>query len=189
MTNTETKLTSLAKLLDGRVVSDPKRVEVCIKGAVLGFPATLEAIRTSYPFGVTYFLETNLIEDPSAAYAGQALKLVLTPRYARGILAMLSRIVFFEGRGQKLEIAALDTKFVCSTNLLDSARKFAQYPGIEDKLLKLHKYSNFSELLIKIDAGICLSQPTSFNALDIDIFKEVFRLLGEIGQIIFDNFA
>jgi hypothetical protein len=189
MTNNQTKLASLAELLDGRIVNDNQRVEVCIKGAVLGFPATLEAIRSSYPFGVTYFLETQIIEDPSAAAAMGPLKLVLTPRYARGILAVLGRILFFEARGQKLEITELDSRFICSTNDLDAARRFAQYPGIEDKLAKLYKYSNFSELLIKTDAGICLSQPTSFNALNADVFKEVFRLLGEIGQVIFDRFA
>jgi hypothetical protein len=188
MTGNQIKSTSMAKLLDGRLVNDSQRVEICIKGAMLGFPATLEAIRANYPFGVTYFLETNIIEDPSASPV-QPLKFVLTPRYARGIFAMLGRILFFEGRGQKLEITGLDSKFICSTNRLDLARRFAQYPGIEDKLSKLHKYSDFSELLIKTDAGISLSQPTSFNALDVDVFKEVFNLLGELGQVIFDNFA
>ncbi len=175
--------------MDGRIVNDAERVEICIKGAVLGFPATLEAIRSSYPFGVTYFLETQIIEDPSAPAALRPLKLVLTPRYARGVLALIGRILFFEARGQKLAITSLDSKFICSTNDLDRAQSFAQYPGMEDKLTKLYKYSNFSELLIKTDAGICLSQPTSFNALNPDVFNEVFRLMGEIGQVIFDRFA
>jgi hypothetical protein len=188
MTNNQTKSTSMAKLLDGRVVNDSQRVEVCIKGAVLGFPATLEALRASYPFGVTYFLETNIIEDPSASPA-PSLKLVLTPRYEKGILAALARILFFEARGQKLGITGLDSQFICSTNHPAQAIKFAQYPGVEDKLSKLYKYSNFSELLIKTDAGISLSQPTSFNTLDLDVFKEVFHLLAELGQVIFDNFA
>ncbi len=40
----EAKMETLAKIIDGHIVHDETRVAVCIKGTLLGFPATLEAI-------------------------------------------------------------------------------------------------------------------------------------------------
>ena len=188
MTEYEAKVALIAKILEGRVVHDEPRVLVCIKGIVLGFPATLEAIQPSFPFGVTYFLETNVIEDPNAQPRQSPLKLVITPRIGRGLFSFFSRLLLLEAKGQKVDIPQIDSAFVCSFDNIDATKRFLHYPAIQEKLVMLAKYSQFTELLIKTDAGICLSQPTSLNALGLDVCKETFRLLGELGQVIFDNF-
>jgi hypothetical protein len=49
--------------------------------------------------------------------------------------------------------------------------------------------TKFTEVVIRADAGLSLSQPKSFNALDLDICKETFRSLAELGQILFESFS
>lgn len=183
------KAASIAKMLEGRVVPDEQRVQVCIKGVVLGFPATLEAIRVGFPFGVNYTVETKLVDDPNTAPEMPALRLMMTPRAVRGFLSSIVRLIILEPKGQKLDIPKLDAAFVSSFNESEVARRFGHYPGVQEGLLNLAKMSRFTELLIRTDAGLYLAQPKSFNDLDLDICKETFRALGEIGQIIFDSFS
>jgi hypothetical protein len=108
---------------------------------------------------------------------------------ARGLLSFISRILLLEAKGQKVDIQPIDAAFVCSFNDMDQAKSFLRYPLVEGKLLELAKITEFSELLIKTDAGICLSQPASFATLRVEVCKEAFRLMGELGQVIFDNFS
>jgi len=189
MKDYEAKIASIAKILDGRIIHDEERVQVCIKGIVLRFPATLEAVRVSYPFGVTYSLETNINQSRRASSNTIPLRIVLTPRLARGLFSIVARLLLLEGTGQKLDIPQIDTTFVCTCNLIDEAKQFMRRPDVQEKLLELAKYSQFTELLIRADAGLCLTQPTSFNTLDLEVCRETFRLLAEIGQIMREAFA
>ena len=175
-------------MLEGRVVHDEKRVQICIKGAVLGFPATLEAIRTGYPFGVGYYLETKVVDDPTSSSKKSALKMTMTPRMVQGLFASMLRLFLLEPKGEKLGVPKLDAAFISTFNEPEIAARFAKYPGVQEKLLELGKVSHFSELLIRTDAGLYLSQQKSFESLDLDICKVTFQLLGDIGQIIFDSF-
>jgi hypothetical protein len=189
MKDIEAKVASIAGILEGsRLASD--RVEICIKGAVYGFPAALEAFSPHFPFGVNYFVETTIVDDPhlQGEQLVMPLRLSIAPRHARGILARLKRLLLFEPHGQLLKQERMDKAFICQYNREDEARRFGRYPGIDDKLIALQRCSNFTELLIKTDAGLYLSQQVSFASLDIDICRETFHLLGELGQVIFDAF-
>jgi hypothetical protein len=183
----DAKIATVADIVQGRRIAS-ETVEISIKGVVLGFPATLEAFRPGFPFGVNYVVETKVVDDPLSA-DNQALKLVFAPRYAHGLLASLARLVLFEPRGTALGEGRIDERFICRFNQLDEAKRFARYPGVADKLLSLNRTSHFSELVIKADAGLYLSQPVSFNQLDLDVCRETFRILGELGQVVFDAFS
>ncbi|PWT97977.1 MAG: hypothetical protein C5B53_07340 [Candidatus Melainabacteria bacterium] len=189
MNDHQAKATFVAKMLEGRVVNDEKRVQLCIKGAMRGFPATLEALRVSPPFGVSYFLETKIVDDPNSNPSESALRMVVTPRAVHGLFASIIRIFLLEPKGQNLGVPRLDSAFICTFNEPQAALRFARYPGIEESLLGLARVARFSELLIRTDAGLYLAQPKSFEDLDLDVCKETFRILGEIGQIIVDSFT
>lgn len=188
MDELETKMDTLAKLIDGRVVDQTQRVQVCLKGTVLGFPATLEAINAGWPFGVNYFIETKVIEDPDHPNQEGTLKLTILPRVARGLMQIFARILLIEPKGQKVGDNRLEKLFILSYNNADEARRFCQYPGVYEKLVDLHNFSEFSELLIKADSGIWMAQPTNFRALNADHYKQTFKVLGDLGQIMFDIF-
>src|SRR5271165_4211214 len=106
MTDREAKIAKIADFLEGRAVPS-ERVDICIKGIVLGFPASLEAFKPTFPFGLNYFIETKVIEDPGKE-TEDPLKLTLSARISKGILARLMRLVLFERRGQKLDNSQLD---------------------------------------------------------------------------------
>lgn len=175
-------------MIEGRVVEDTDRVEICIKGTVLGFPATLEAIRSGFPFGVTYFIETKVIDDPSQPEDDSALKLTLSPRFTRGIYAFFARLLLLEARGQPIDEPKISANFLCSYNKKGEAERFVRYPGVMEKLFRLEHDTHFSELFIKGGAGLSLSQQKSFATLDLDVCRETFRTMGEIGQVLFEAF-
>lgn len=181
------KLEMLARIIEGRVVEDP-RFEVNIKGTVLGFPATLQAIKAGWPFGVTYTLETQVIEDPNRPTRADALSMTLSPRMTRGLMAFIARLLLFEPQGQHLQDKRMEKSFIFSFNNTMEAERFVKYPGVFENLLHLEEYAKFSELVIKAQAGIVLSQPQNFNNLDPDVFRETFKIMGEIGQILFEAF-
>src|ERR1700722_4253319 len=96
------KMKAFADIIEGRVVHDEARVQVCIKGTILGFPATYEAIGAGFPFGGNYFIETKVIDDPEEEPDPRTLKLTVLPRVARGLLQFLARIMLFEAKGQSV---------------------------------------------------------------------------------------
>lgn len=187
MANDNWKLEAVANLIEGRVVDDSDRVEVCIKGTVLGFPATLEAFRSSFPFGVTYFLETGVLNKSQAPREG-ALNMTLCPRYTRGLYSFIARLLLLEPKGQQLEEPRIRANFIVSYNERQEAERFVHYPGVLEKLLRLEHYAKFSELLVRAEAGLSLSQPQAFNNLDLDVCRETFKTMGELGQILFEAF-
>jgi hypothetical protein len=187
MKDREEKIARIAAYLEGRLVPS-ELVDISIKGIILGFPTSLEAFKPNFPFGLNYFVETKVIEDPSAE-AVPLLQLNISARHSKGILAKLLRLILFEPRGQKLQQLELDKIFVASFNDSELATHFARHPGVAEILTNLYRCSKFSELIIKSDAGIFLAQPTSFDAVDVDSCLEVFKLLGDLGQVIFDSFS
>jgi hypothetical protein len=179
---------ALAEVLEGRIVTDTGRVEVCVKGTMLGFPATLEALRATFPFGVSYFVETNVSGDANSQPDPSMLNITVMPRYAKGLLSFITRILLFESKGQMVGDKAFDSRFICAFNDSAQAERLIAYPGISDKILELYHLTNFNELLIRVGAGLYLAQPKSFNSINIDVAKEVFRTLAEIGQVLFEDF-
>lgn len=180
------KLRALAEVLEGRVVTDTHRVEVCVKGTMLGFPATLEALRATFPFGCSYFIETNV--DKTSQPDPSMLNITIMPRYAKGLLSFITRILLFESKGQSVGDKSFDSRYICSFNDSAQAERLIAYPGITDKINELYHLTGFNELLIRVGAGLYLSQPKSFNSINIDVAKEVFRTLAEIGQVLFEDF-
>lgn len=182
------KLQEIAKIVEGRVLEDDARFEVNIKGTVLGFPATLQALKAQWPFGVTYILETRVIEDPDRPQRTDDLQLTISPRATRGIFSWIAQVLLFEPRGQKVSDKRMEAAFMFTFNNAADANRFLQYPGVFDKLVKLDTFAKFTELFVKAEAGLSLSQPTCFNSLDPDVCREVFKLLGDLGQVIFEAF-
>jgi hypothetical protein len=163
-------------------------VDICIKGTVLGFPATLEALSAGWPFGVTYIIQTKVIDDPNRPDNPDALKLELLPRHAHGIFKFIARILLIESRGQLMGIPQVDEAFISSFNSQLEAERFMRYPGVFEKLCTLERFSKFSELHIVASSGLYLTQPKSLNALNLDVCRETFKILGEIGQVLFEAF-
>lgn len=181
------KVAMMARFIEGTSVEDI-RFDVNIKGTVNGFPATLQAIKATLPFGVTYTLETHVIDDPNNPPRTNALRLTMSPRYARGFLSWIARIMLFEPQGQTLNDKRLEQLFMFNYNNQAEAERFIKYPGVYDNLVKLERCSNFTELTVRAHAGLALTQPQNFNSLDPDVFRETFRLLSELGRVLFEAF-
>jgi hypothetical protein len=188
MDSIEARVAAVESILEGKRVQS-ERVAVSIKGAVLGFPATLEAFSPQFPFGLNYVIETKVVDDPAQEPDDTVLKITFTPRMARGIMARLFRMFLFEPKGQPVDEPRIDSAFVCSYNNRDEAKRFGRYPGVAERLVALHRCSNFNDLVIKADAGLFLAQPVAFASVDLDVCREVFRLMGELGQVLFDAFS
>ncbi|MBI4534392.1 MAG: hypothetical protein HY711_10655 [Candidatus Melainabacteria bacterium] len=182
------KLRAVADIIEGRVVNEDPRVAICVKGSVLGFPATLEAIHPNWPFGVMYYVETQIIEDPGKTKLSEPLNLTVCPRFGRGLMAFFAHLFLFEARGMSVNDKRLESRFIISYNDGAQAERYVKYPGNPDRIQRLEEFSKFSELTVRSDAGLYLAQPQSFRALDLDICRETFRLLGELGQVLFEAF-
>lgn len=184
----EARIKAVAQIIDGRQVKDSGPLAVCIKGSVLGFPATLQAINTNWPFGVTYNLDTNIVIDPNRQPSNLPLKMTFAPRSVSGPLAILARLLLFEARGESVGDKRFDSRYIISFNNVTQAERFARYPGVYDNIIKLETFCKFSELHIISNGGLCLIQPRAFGTLDIDICRETFRIMGDLGQVLFDAF-
>lgn len=182
------KMQAVAEILEGRVASEESHLAVCVKGSVLGFPATLQAISPNWPFGVMYILETEVVEDPHRSGRDDAMKMTIYPRLGRGIIGFFTHILLFEAKGMSVRDKRMESRFVFSHNNMGQAERFVKYPGVADKLYSLEDYSKFSEMTIKTDAGLALTQPKSFSSLDLDVCRATFNTMGELGQVIFEAF-
>jgi hypothetical protein len=186
MTIIQAKLAQLAQSIDGQVIANQTRVEVCVKGIIAGFPVTLEATKISYPFGVNYFLETGNFANRQVT--PDTFKLTVMPRYMSGWLSLISRVLFFENRGQKLNLPQLEEALRFKYDNAAAAKRFAHYPGVAKNILELEKIARFNEILVNSSAGIYLSQPISFQALELGLCKEIFSIMAELGQVLFEAF-
>jgi hypothetical protein len=185
MPENESKLQKLANLIDGQVILNQPALQICIKGIVAGFPVKLEAVQANYPFGVTYLVETNSFSKKTNS---ESFKLVIMPKFARGKLSAITRFLFFERRGQKLDLPILDSNFIFKYDNGILAKGFARQAGAAEAIEKLEKQTHFNEMVIKSNAGLYLSQPTAFNALDIQECKETFMAMTDLAQVLFDSF-
>ncbi len=183
----QAKIETVARMLEGQIVTDGP-CQVYVKGTVIGFPAILQAIFATWPFGVTYIVETKVIDDPNKMPDTKALDMSITPRLARGPFHSITRFVFFEATGLRVGDKRVQNHFVITANNKAEAERFVSYPEVFDKLLRLERMSHFTELTIKANAGLAVSQGTSFNALDLDAAREIFKVMGELGQVLFEAF-
>ncbi len=176
MPDIQTKLTELAQIIDGRVVPNQIAMKACVKGIVSGFPVTLEATQTNYPFGVSYFLETSHFSRPN----NESFKLTILPKYARGWFSFVTRFL--------LDLSILDSTLIFKYDNGNLAKQFAHYPGVANNILLLEKLAHFSEMIIQSNTGLYLSQPTSFSELDLTVCKTVFDTMAKLGQVLFEAF-
>ena len=183
----QAKIETVAQLLEGRIESDGP-CQIFVKGTVLGFPAILQALFANWPFGVTYVIETKVIEDPNKPLDAKMLNMSILPRVIRGPFHSITRFLFLESQGLRLGDKRVQNHFVISANNKEEAERFISYPEVFDKLLRLEKMSHFTEMTIKADAGLALSQPKSFNSLNLDVAREIFNVMGELGQVLFEAF-
>lgn len=184
----EARIAAVAQIIDGRQVIDNRPLAVSIKGSVLGFPASIEAINTNWPFGVTYNLDTKIIIDPTKQSTNLPLKMTIAPRLVSGPASIITRLLLFEAQGMSVGDKRYDSRYVVSYNNVKLAERFARYPGVYENIIKLEQFCKFSELHIISDAGLSLNQPRAFAGLDLDICRETFRILGDLGQVLFDAF-
>ena len=183
----QAKIETVCRMLEGRLDPDSP-CQVFVKGTVLGFPAILQAFVAHWPFGVTYILETKVIDDPDSTTDKDALDMSIVPRLARGPFHNVTRFAFFEASGMQIGDKRVQNHFIISANNKIEASRFISYPEVFDKLLRLEKMSRFTEVTIKANAGLAVSQAKSFNSLDLDTAREVFKVMGELGQIMFESF-
>jgi hypothetical protein len=180
------KANALAKALDGHVVDDSERVEVSVKCEALGFPVTVEAIRATFPFGTNYYVNVDVLKegnnDPSA------MTLLITPKITKGIWNRLGRLLLLDAHVRPVGDPHFDSLFNMTSNDFDAALRFVRYPTMLDKIKELQQYTGFMELHVRAKAGLLLRQPTSLEALNLDVARDAVRLLGEMAQILFDVF-
>lgn len=188
MFDKEAKLQALAELIEGKVVDDTNRVEACIKGTVIGFPATIEALRVSFPFGCSFFIETDVLNENKKNKSSGEFTLTISHRLVTGFWAKFSRILLVDHSDKSLGIKKFDSEYIAQTNDNDQALRFVQYPSMIDKLLLLSQYTNFTELHVRSGFGVVLVLPTSIEKLDLDTARETFRVFGEIAQVVFEAF-
>lgn len=188
MFDKDAKLQALAELIEGKVIDDTNRVEACIKGTVIGFPATIEAIRVSFPFGCSFFLETDVLNENKKQKSSGEFTLTVSHRLVTGFWAKFSRILLVDHSDKPVGLKKFDSEFIAKSNNDDQALRFVQYPSMIDKLLLLSQYTNFTELHVRSGYGVVLVQPTSIEKLDIDTTRETFRVFGEIAQVVFEAF-
>jgi hypothetical protein len=184
---TQAKIDTVVRMIEGRVDPDSP-CQVFIKGTVLGFPTILQAFISHWPFGVTFIVETKVIDDPNAVPDEKPLNMSILPRLARGPFHSITRFVFFEASGMRIGDKRVQNHFVIQANNKKEAERFIGYPEVFDKLLRLEKMTHFTEITIKADAGLAVSQPKSFDAMDLDVAREVFKVIGELGQVLFEAF-
>lgn len=186
----QAKKEAIAEVIDGRIVEDSDRVAVSIKGVVAGFAATIEAIYPSWPFGVMYTVETGSAVNGAGNgdESRPATRMTIYPRVGRGLMGMVTKIVLFEPKGMSVGDKRSQSAFNFSYDNQDVAERLIHYPRVTDYLLDLDNHAKFSEIVIKTDVGIYLSQPMSFNGLDIDLCRSTFKTLGELAGILFEAF-
>ncbi len=188
MFDKEAKLNELAQVIEGRVVDDSDRVEVCIKGTVLGFPATVEALRTNFPFGASFFLETDVLKEHKSQADQQGFTLTISPKVVTGFWAKFSRILLIDHQTKMIGDKRFDSQYLAVTNNDEEARRFIKYPAMMDKIVLLSRTCSFTELHVRAGHGLVVVQPTSIEKLDGDVARESFRVMGEIAQIMFEAF-
>jgi hypothetical protein len=187
-TEFDEKQERIAAMIDGKVVPDTGRVAVCVEGVIDGFPAKFEAFQPTWPFGVMYTVETNVVVDPNQPDNRPVAKIQVYPRMGRGFFTIFTRILLFEAKGQPVSNRKLEKQFSFNYDERIIAERFINHPGVAEVIEELDYHSKFSELVIKTDVGVYLAQPTNFNALELDTCKATFDGLTELAEVLFEGF-
>ena len=182
----QNKIEAICKIIDGRVIEDEKPSALLIRGLVYGFPATLEVVAPIWPFGVIYYIETNLIDDPDKQVESSLI--TIRPRMVSGILGFIGRLLLINPGGQKIGEKKIDNKYILSFDHKNNAERLLFYPGLINIVDKIQLECHFSELVVNLANGVFLQQPTTFNKLNIDVVRESYKNLGAIAQIIVEAF-
>ncbi|MBY0356590.1 MAG: hypothetical protein K2W82_01205 [Candidatus Obscuribacterales bacterium] len=185
----DAKQKTIAKLIDGQVVDSDGRVAVCVKGVAKGFPATFEAFSPGWPFGCSYAIETNLLQNPQSNANDNQAKISVIPRVGRGLLSFFFHTFLFESKGMPVNDKKLQSRLIFSYDDQAVAMRFIKYPGVADLLLTLESECKMKEMIIKTDAGIYLSQANSFNSMNLDLCKATFNFMADLGQVLADSFS
>lgn len=179
----EAQQRAVANLIDGAVVDDSDRVAICIKGSVNGFPTQLEAFMATWPFSVTYMIQTKVIEDPLCNPLEQA-KITMSPRLGQGFFSFFAHVFLFEAKGMDVNDKKLERKFIVSYDNRDAALRIIKYPGIADILLSLESDCKLKEMVIKTDGGLYMTQGVNFRSLDLDLCQATLNYMGQIAQVL-----
>lgn len=185
MIDTQAKMNAVAEMLEGTVIENSVGLEVQIKGSISGFPATLQALRAGFPFGITYIVEVNVMDEGAQE---DPLNMTIMPRYARGWFGFITRLLLLESKGQAIGDKRFDSKFLLSFADHNIAERFIKYPGVMERIEALQVNTKFSEMGVKSKAGLYITQPTNFNSVNLDVVRVTFKTLGELGQVLFESF-
>jgi len=186
MSETDAKAQALAKAIDGKVVDDSGRVAVSVKSEILGFPVTIEAIKPFFPFATDFYVNIDVLHEATNNPA--VLQFQITPKVTKGIWNRLGRLLLIDARVRPIGDKEFDNLFNVNTNDFSGALRFVRYPGMLDKIQELQDISGFNELDVRATAGLKLVNPTNFDSLNLDVARETVRIMGEMGQILFDVF-
>ena len=181
------KQQDIANLINGEVIDDTDRVAVCIKGKVNGFPATLEAFMTGWPFNCTYVVESVLERDPDR-HPEDGAKISVLPRMGQGLWGIFTHIFLFEGKGMSVNDRRLEKKLIFNYDLRDPALRLIKYPGIAETLMVLEEDCKLKELILKTNAGLYMIQGCSFDSLDLDLCSATFNYMAQVAQVINELF-
>ncbi|MBI5176190.1 MAG: hypothetical protein SFV17_11735 [Candidatus Obscuribacter sp.] len=184
MTSVEDKKKNFATIVDGKVVDDSERVAVCIKGSVLGFPATIEAIKPDFPFGTSFYLETDVLHEHQGTKP--SFTIVVTPKVAKGLSGFLGRLLLIDAHERPTGIKVFDSELLAHSEDLDICHRFIGYPGMAEKLRDLQRFNGFREFHIQGGKGLCLICPTNFKGLSYDVARETLQVMATIAQVLFE---
>jgi hypothetical protein len=186
MADHTSKANALAKALEGKVIDDSARVEVSVQCERFGFPITVEGIRATFPFGTSYYINIDVLKEKNTDPT--LMTLLITPKVTKGIWNLIGRLLLLDARVRPIGDPGFDSAFNMTTNDYAAALRFVRYPAMLDKINQLQEFTGFTELEVKAKTGMVLRQPTSIEALNLDVARESVRVLGEMGQILFDVF-
>lgn len=180
------KAKAFADIIDGKVVDESNRVEVCIKGNVLGFPATVEAIKAGFPFSTSFYVETDVLHERGPA--DTTFTITITPKVARGITGFLGRLLLIDAHEIPTGNNHFDAQFLAHSDNDDMCKRFVHYPGMTEKISTLQQYTSFRELHIQGGKGLCLIAPANFSSFKYDVARETFSILSSIAQTMSEAF-
>lgn len=180
----EKHLERIARQFEGKVVDESPRVAACVKGNYLGFPATIEAIGTGFPFGVNYYLVTNVTGAPSET----SNVLTVSPKVIHGWLGIFSRFLLVDGGAVNVKDKEFSKDFVLRSNMGAWAKDIINHPGFIRKIEDLYNACEFSEFHYREGQGICVVRSQCLEQTSPEIVRETFRSMGVIAQVIFDTF-
>jgi len=180
------KAEALAKAIDGKVFDDSERVQVSVKTEVLGFPATVEAIRTHFPFPTDYYVNIDVLKE--GTLNTNTMTILITPKVTKGLWNKIGRLLLIDSHLKPIGDPEFDSFLNMESNDYQAALRFVRYPMMMERIKELHRQTTFNELHVRAKAGLKLMQPTPFDSINLDAARETVRMLGDMAQVLFDVF-